>query len=880
MKKILYVFIFITGSFVSYAQTLSDVCYDPAWDWTLRENWVVYFPDNLQSDGTYQGVINWPFEDVSASRDMRIIAENNDLSPEDGWVLLRKALGCQEYAMYNPYVIFYNRYRGVVRLFYFNTSLDAATEGMLTLDWTTAKRSSALTYSNIYSLANDKYPAYDNDKAMLIAENYIRNKWWVAEFQVAFDDATNLEQYGYSLNFSIYSVINSDVRFTSQVNLITKTMEVKAPKSEKESTVAEKSREWAVSSQKAVQKLNYDEWKEYAKTAKESSWDALEWATKNWNKNNTHEWLVKASASTYFALNSNEFANILSKGVKGLSELNSALGFMVDFIDFFAGKPNKTSSPSQVQLAPLQITGTIDSEGLIKTNLLDDNFGLPLPGTDVPFPYYDCPLGVLNLKSTPTVDLRKWKDSTKRDYWLKKETIYTQEDWESTRYYCTQYYDFDMPLYDEEQIYLEKYNKNFKHEKWKSVRLNQNLEVSINGASNLELVSAEVALQGKVMAKSDTPTEAAYNLLEKYQLLPADIDNLKIFRPMTFIPTYIPSICNEADIGGNSLTPGQFITRSNYENNKQRWINKTVGMLKNKTYFLIEGGEELSDGSRNEFYKFRTEFVDIREARNLSFTVRDSTEITLKIKAVFKEVDNDDAPLMVFTNEYVIDEPLEETDTLDAPFPFIRNQLSSVEIYQGSNDFTLIQEASITTGVYSNGKIETSGNVNVNALNNVDFNANHSIELKAGFTAKASENSSFTARIKNGNDIINPNPVPLTQIAKYYKDGIAYDTPINCDCFLEFNEEERYEKQFNKSTNTEIILNASPIPVKDIMNIEYYTPNSGLSILSLLDINGTIIFQKNISSGYQTIDFSDILPGIYFLRVFDGKQIESQKIIK
>jgi hypothetical protein len=405
-------------------------------------------------------------------------------------------------------------------------------------------------------------------------------------------------------------------------------------------------------------------------------------------------------------------------------------------------------------------------------------------------------------------------------------------------------------------------------EQWKSIQLKNNLEISINAASNLELVSAQVALQAKIKGAQANPENPAYNFTEKYQLLPIDFPSYKILNHDSWL------ICvNE----WGALSPYSVQPIDNLLYN--RWINKTFDYCNNKTYLLLEGGEELSDGTRNGFYKFRTGFVDISEARNLSITVREETDITLKVIAVFKVVGDDDAPLMVFSNEYVINEPGSESDNVNAPYPFLRNQLEKVDIYPGSSDLTTITNKTLPFGTYRNKQITTQGNVNLNT--NIPFilTANNNVTLKPGFTVKGAGIHFFKANIENGSSIIDPISTPMSQIAKYVKDGVEYYNPIACNCEPTPLQGKLPPKFKASQTITETHFEIAPNPFYDYIAIDYLSDNK-LTTISIIDISGKKVYEKKISSGYHEIDLSHLNRGVYYLRLLDGTNPQVNKIIK
>jgi hypothetical protein len=73
---------------------------------------------------------------------------------------------------------------------------------------------------------------------------------------------------------------------------------------------------------------------------------------------------------------------------------------------------------------------------------------------------------------------------------------------------------------------------------------------------------------------------------------------------------------------------------------------------------------------------------------------------------------------------------------------------------------------------------------------------------------------------------------------------------------------------------TEFQINAYPNPVKDIINIKLQKPGLGYQIIIA---KGRVIQNGIFFSVQDQIDFSDIPPGIYFLKVQDYK---THKIVK
>ncbi len=78
-----------------------------------------------------------------------------------------------------------------------------------------------------------------------------------------------------------------------------------------------------------------------------------------------------------------------------------------------------------------------------------------------------------------------------------------------------------------------------------------------------------------------------------------------------------------------------------------------------------------------------------------------------------------------------------------------------------------------------------------------------------------------------------------------------------------------------------LICSAYPNPASDFLTLkaENYT-NENLSY-KLSNANGTILISKNVIGNETTISMANLIPSVYFLKVFDGKkEIKTFKIIK
>ena len=74
-------------------------------------------------------------------------------------------------------------------------------------------------------------------------------------------------------------------------------------------------------------------------------------------------------------------------------------------------------------------------------------------------------------------------------------------------------------------------------------------------------------------------------------------------------------------------------------------------------------------------------------------------------------------------------------------------------------------------------------------------------------------------------------------------------------------------------------LRCYPNPARDLLNIEY-AAQSPQATYQIFDSMGKLMLSGTIANNTTTLSISSLKPGMYFLRVVDGKQVSAQKIIR
>jgi hypothetical protein len=97
----------------------SDSRWDPNWDWTQNSIYTLYIRSDV---GEYEVDVRLPYySDEGPAHDDFNNDEPGyrDIYLEDGWVCILRDFGSPDLHRYIPYFILYNRFKGILRLFYY-----------------------------------------------------------------------------------------------------------------------------------------------------------------------------------------------------------------------------------------------------------------------------------------------------------------------------------------------------------------------------------------------------------------------------------------------------------------------------------------------------------------------------------------------------------------------------------------------------------------------------------------------------------------------------------------------------------------------------------------------------------------------------------------
>jgi hypothetical protein len=195
---------------------------DASWDWT-QHSWTAYFNN---ADGSIGSVTTLnPFIDGSQSVYGNVDVSKADMYPANGWMLVSRDFGTPNEANAYPFLLLYNKYRGVLRVCVLRTYDVLSSYQQITLGYATNT-----TYPKFFKYSSTKPPyawtvEYPSNPVNTESSDYKQTaitfagvqQWMIADFDVngyseTFDDNT-------SFNISVSEIAQSDVVLNGNIQL-------------------------------------------------------------------------------------------------------------------------------------------------------------------------------------------------------------------------------------------------------------------------------------------------------------------------------------------------------------------------------------------------------------------------------------------------------------------------------------------------------------------------------------------------------------------------------------------------------------------------------------------------------------------------------------
>ncbi len=450
------------------------------WDWQSCDckNWYAFI--NSQTAVS----LGNPF--FGGSQALEKIRITDDYTKAKGWVLLKKDFGYVANT-YFPYFILYNTYTGIMRWFWYNADANFMGENQLMFKVTTvdaAKQTAFNSFANAHSSSPEKYfngSVSQVDAQVFVTKNPGRNKWVVAEFQMAYDQNTGnakytdanilLEVIGMSIGNISGTILgetttidqlkadvqsgdaslsfNTNKSFITDVNNFQQTIK-KVQKHVNEASEGVKD----INASAKKGKETFANKKGYEKTAK--MYENIENVTND-------EATINKTLSGMSSL-----LGIVAGGIDLFKSVGSLMGYFGE--ESTAPTPPPPFVPT-VTAYDLKIEATL-SYNSTKTQFTLKTPGAPATNTTLPSPswtYYDCPLGIMNLQSAPKLNYVEFDKNV---------------EWNRV-------YRADPVNY---QIVQTDLLTQWQTRKYRSYKITENIVPVVNSCSNLELMDVKVAI--------------------------------------------------------------------------------------------------------------------------------------------------------------------------------------------------------------------------------------------------------------------------------------------------------------------------------------------------------------------------------------------------
>lgn len=359
----------------AYSVTAGDPNRDPAWDWTVDQTYTLYLDTGAVT-------VRLPYYSGSgpAAADLNI-STGRDIQPVDGWVLVVRHFGTPTSSVNFPYFILYNKYRGLLRLFYWSPLTTPVTRAVGKMYFQSPSNAAALM---TFSAPQPEYVnAYNPNKAQIVVGRLEPRQWGYLDFDVSGYDPNLAGKTDPTLVMTIYGVHESQIVLQGSIQgTITADPGLSAHKPD-----AGQNLKNVVNGVIAF----YDKPAQYYKQIADAQKKFTE--------------MANANPGTWWGKYLQKIAPLA--GAQWLQALGPVAGF-IEAIKGFGSSSSAAPTPLFLN-AEIRLDGNITEETQFYTILLRTPGSIHAdPTSDTSaniLPLYDRPLGIFNLLAAPTVEL-------------------------------------------------------------------------------------------------------------------------------------------------------------------------------------------------------------------------------------------------------------------------------------------------------------------------------------------------------------------------------------------------------------------------------------------------------------------------------------------
>lgn len=368
------------------AMAPGDPNLDPNWDWTLDITYDLYGIVN-QGIASYPGQ-KLPYFTLSGSTAELNVGESTDnyrdFRKSDGWVLLHRDFGTPSSAPNVIHYVLYNKYRGVMRVFYFNNILSGSFYAFVKLSFLSSNPKTGV-------LGNDDdnpfLDSYNPNVIVTAVSSNVQNNpaWCYADFDVSMYDDMISGKTDATLSISIEGIQESAMKLAGTQTLQGVMESGSISASTRPST--------GIMDYYNLGTKSYHKGKKWYKNGLKGLDKLTTLATKN-------TWYGNIASGIVFATYPTGIAKLVPYA-------SAAAGFVKNFLGGFKNQAAAVPMSYRVDLE-----GELELSGEITVSSIGASFGFRLPGvahTDPSgnsnLPLYDELLGVFSLRTKPTIEV-------------------------------------------------------------------------------------------------------------------------------------------------------------------------------------------------------------------------------------------------------------------------------------------------------------------------------------------------------------------------------------------------------------------------------------------------------------------------------------------
>lgn len=847
--------------------------YTPDWDWLDANpaNWI-------GATSTNSLFMASPFTSNTNTDDVLRIIDGLDYERSQGWTLLAKNFGVpgqSPTADGTAYFMLYNKYRGIVRLFFFSgNSNSGLNRASVVLKWSGINapmaNNSLLTISNQYAQANENYPKSNNAEKHVNYLNQVSyyGAWGVTEFVVHFDPNTqkNIGNFQY-INFDFKLSSAATVSVSGDFEATTKSATTKNPPAPTTNPSNNNLLDYLVDGKEALAKLP-------AKSDIEEGFNTIADKVDDIDEkfcNNFTRDLHNANNS----LQNGQLKDFLLGSLGFAEDLGGVIGTVAKVFDFFVTKSNSSAAANtETYIQPTVSQGTMKLSGTIVTENNPLSISLQLPGTSHKLangkincsnlPVYDCPLGVVSLQEVPTLDVRSWAEPVKQGGYQYSIDFYPNSSAGCSAPASAYNQHVIDTFLNGSKIYRRTSScpLSYPTKNIKSYKVSGNVKLALNTSADVVIDHAKAALLFEIQKVNDT---AAFNLFQ------SDAANLpSCFNPLSMLP-------NTCSFVFNASTPSPSSNNNEFFNVQSTHVTTTP--FKNYAKDMLNTGDlalTLYDSIKGA-HKFQTPFIDLDKFKNTAVTVEEGCNVYLKLLITMhstKATDDQTPIVQVLTYEI----PASKFVASNGSAPYIltcAQRLEEDTVVVGTDGAVGTVPAGNTDGFTIRSAFNGTTGINGTALTHLD--AVSSIKLVPGFKASVQSQGKFRAWLNSGSMGCTTGSTAL--VVQAYTFACQNNGANNR--FASFDTDPESERLTVGEKLQNLSLKIAPNPNNGVFKLIFSEVVSAGS-LDILNSTGQVVYRENLNASLAEYDLdlsTYLTPGAYYLRWNNANFVINQKLI-